>query len=758
MQDDAAQFLSELVALAEPQQVITHCYHVDHRQQVHHRREFPTHLIYPEDGPQEFEQLINTWANASEGQILDGTGLCVGQIGRYKMADGIWTKHHQELQVRSIFNLPVSTDGQSTRTEQYSLIGLLCHSGTEHQSGHFFAILAYRGLYWLVDDGAFPRPITKLQTMMKTQIVQVWAMPSKLLLPANIPHDLDVKNTESAELEHRTKRQCLGGIKFDFANVTSLGQAVRQWLTGRERIPVFLAETHLAQDDHEKVLQWLSTRGFGVMGQAAAQSPKGGRHGGLLLVYPAHLHFHFVQKQIIDGCGWYAVHWTFDNFELIIVMVYFKCGEGLQGATNSLLWSGLMTFATAISKPLIVIGDFNLTPEEFMTTTIGTVLQMQVVATGEETCQSGRELDWALVTNYLAADVRIKNDWHVPFKPHSMLHVQLDCDITEVVVQQNQRFQPAPKVENIQLEWSQIPKHEPTVKWLHMDTNDLTQKVGSLYHKIERYVLHQHDRPRYGRGTQLQYIQKPLADPSKPWIWKRGALAFWAQIEVRLQHLRRANKASAVMQHLDRLGWHVQDHWHPDANVTLDGFMLLYHMLNKEHDDEHVQVLLKFSKEQWKLHQETTFSTETQEYRNWMNAASKKGCRGLFRTLKQDEMPYIRPFQHLPRQERMAQRETQWGKIWQLAEQAFEPSTLQALIYKGQQQAVELPTIHIHQVWQILRKLPQKAPGLDGAGYDFLRELPYQAMPDIIAILQDTKWDHSKSMECFPHCLVAKEC
>ena len=112
-------------------------------------------------------------------------------------------------------------------------------------------------------------------------------------------------------------------------------------------------------------------------------------------------------------------------------------------------------------------------------------------------------------------------------------------------------------------------------------------------------------------------------------------------------------------------------------------------------------------------------------------------CRGLFRTLKKDEMPYIRPFQHLPRQDRVAQREVQWGKIWQLADQAFEPSTLQALIYKGQQQAVELPTIHIHQVWQIIRKLPQKAAGLDGTGFDFLRELPYQAMTDVIALMQD---------------------
>ena len=82
--------------------------------------------------------------------------------------------------------------------------------------------------------------------------------------------------------------------------------------------------------------------------------------------------------------------------------------------------------------------------------------------------------------------------------------------------------------------------------------------------------------------------------------------------------------------------------------------MLPYQMLFTEHDDEHVQVLLKFSKEQWTLHQDEVFATETQEYRTWMIAASQKGCRGLFRTLKKDEMPYIRPFQSRPRTERMA--------------------------------------------------------------------------------------------------------
>lgn len=117
IQDDASYFLSEMVELAQPKQVSTHYFQVDLRQQVHRRKEFPTHLLFP---------------------------LWVVQIGRYKLDDGIRTKHHQVLNVPSIFNLPITEDGHTTKTEQYSLLGLLCHSGTAHQSGHFFAVYAYR--------------------------------------------------------------------------------------------------------------------------------------------------------------------------------------------------------------------------------------------------------------------------------------------------------------------------------------------------------------------------------------------------------------------------------------------------------------------------------------------------------------------------------------------------------------------------------------------------------------------------------------
>lgn len=130
-----------------------------------------------------------------------------------------------------------------------------------------------------------------------------------------------------------------------------MGQAVRQWVGGRSRTPIFVAETHLDPDDHQETAQWLSARGFGVLGAPAAQSPKGGTFGGLMIIYPAHKHFHHVQQQMIDGCGWVATMWTFSNLQLIMIVAYFKCGEGVQGKTNAALRAGLISFVTGVNQP-----------------------------------------------------------------------------------------------------------------------------------------------------------------------------------------------------------------------------------------------------------------------------------------------------------------------------------------------------------------------------------------------------------------------
>ena len=307
VQDDASHFLMDLARLANSEKVIKGYYHVDYRQQVHRRESFPIHLISQwTEHEQELEQLISEWANTAEGQVADGRGLWVGQIGRYELREGEWTKHHQVLNAPTIFNIPYTEDGNMTKTEQYSLIGLLCHSGEQHKQGHYYAVYVYRGVFWLVDDVSYPRPIPELTDSIKRQIVQVWAIPSAELLPEDIKSEFPSGCIEQLEEPPSQKRKKLVGINFAFANVTQLGHQVRQWLLSRSRTPIMLVETHLNHEDFAKTSQWFAARGFGVLGWPAAESIKGGTHGGHMLLYPAHMHFHFIDKQVIEGCGWYA--------------------------------------------------------------------------------------------------------------------------------------------------------------------------------------------------------------------------------------------------------------------------------------------------------------------------------------------------------------------------------------------------------------------------------------------------------------------
>ena len=187
-----------------------------------------------------------------------------------------------------MFHLPVCYDGQTTRTEQYSLVGLLCHTGDGHKSGHFYAVFIYRGLYWLVDDGAYPRALPYLQDNIKQQIVQVWAIPSKQLLPEHLRCDFPTSQSNVVSSEPDAKRRCQEGIDFAFANVTSLGHEVRQWVGDRPRTPIFVVETHLGEEDHFRTMQWFSSPGLSAMGYAAAESPKGGTNGGIMLIFPPH--------------------------------------------------------------------------------------------------------------------------------------------------------------------------------------------------------------------------------------------------------------------------------------------------------------------------------------------------------------------------------------------------------------------------------------------------------------------------------------
>ena len=159
-------------------------------------------------------------------------------------------------------------------------------------------------------------------------------------------------------------------------------------------------------------------------------------------------------------------------------------------------------------------------------------------------------------------------------------------------------------------------------------------------------------------------------------------------------------------------------------------------MLWRQHDEEHIYVLLKFAKQLRDLHQTESFQKETEEYRQWLTQAAHHGCRGLFRTLKKDELPFLRPFQDLPRTQRMPKRVEQWGEIWSVQEQPKPIACMEQLISKGQQEAKQLPFMTDEHIWRTIKSLSIKAPGLDGIGFDFLRTLPREAMRDLRELFQ----------------------
>lgn len=79
-------------------------------------------------------------------------------------------------------------------------------------------------------------------------------------------------------------------------------------------------------------------------------------------------------------------------------------------------------------------------------------------------------------------------------------------------------------------------------------------------------------------------------------------------------------------------------------------------------------------------HQKRAHDTETEE-------AQGKGCRGFFRTIKRDEMPYKR-CQNKPRIERMPLRLEQWGAIWWLELKPLQLPSLEELKLAGIQEAI----------------------------------------------------------------------
>ena len=90
--------------------------------------------------------------------------------------DGIVTKHTKPLNPYGTFRVPRSLDGFARTSSQLVSAVLICHKGPSHETGHYFAILIYRDLMWIADDGKAPTHLPHLTPKLASQLIQVWAV------------------------------------------------------------------------------------------------------------------------------------------------------------------------------------------------------------------------------------------------------------------------------------------------------------------------------------------------------------------------------------------------------------------------------------------------------------------------------------------------------------------------------------------------------------------------------------------------------
>ena len=679
------------------------------------------------------EHIVDEWTRQDGGQAFQkNQSILVLQISRFAWIRGAWTKHQQQLHFGDQIELPVSGDGQTTSSETYKIGGLIMHSGADHHSGHYTTIHKFHDINWFADDDAPPSPLTEIHERHRREVVQVWCVKEQGVQESTTER----KKQKAAEQEpfNPKRRRGENQLYIQMANVTMMGKDVVKWLQSQPTVPIMLVETHMQGEALIQRERMLARQGWKTISVEANQTERGGTNGGFMIVHPISCHMHKVKHYTIEGCGWMAVQWQFDNWAIILILVYFKTGEGIQGQTNAQLWARLTTFTQHLQLPYIVIGDFNVEPGEVAATTIVEHMGGSLLATGQETTLQGSELDWSIVSKNLKPACRLQVQWEVPFKPHGMLVMSIEQEVKELQVAQLIKYPPIPRLEFVRKKWEEC-EQSVQVEVLDDHVTNVDQKYGEWSAQAEAFVSQNMPGAKQGRGVRIDIEYKPLVDGVKNWVWKRGSLAYWGQFHSRItagMNSKGINGKGRV--HIEQMLWQVEKHWVTQDNV--EGFKervqsLIWHW--EEHEANLVMCQIEASEEEIKR---TTLEEETDQYRQWLKSGEAKGLRSLFRSLSKEQAAYVRPFQDKPFLERMPLRVKQWTDIWGSLESQVHIPGLRDLIKAGREQGAQLEEISVTHALRVAKRLPQKANGIDGISNDLIRQLPYEGMRSLVQMME----------------------
>ena len=525
-------------------------------------------------------------------------------------------------------------------------------------------------------------------------------------------------------------------LTFVSANVTRWRKDLAPWIGQHRPSVCILQETHVHPDQGDLIATHMAPFGYNVLSVPGHPTGSGGTSGGFAVCYRKHLDVRTVHQYVHQGTGFQAVAMRVRNFDCFFVNVYLKAGEGFQSSTNALILSHLIPFLRSVRGEFVAVGDFNEDFEILAGTSIAQEAKGQWISAGESTCAGGGNIDFGLLSPCLATGASLNLDWITPFAPHAALHWTLSLQHLEVNLPQLCRFksvpvQPQPfhplqaTTDSAGQPGCQFqPAQDPTMLGVRVVNHDLSGFFANLSGAIELSVY----GVMQGRGSIPKMSRSKLLTPVMPAAsWGGSETSFWNRVVVWLEGcVRKFHASSFALGAAKRIPemWH-GNHSQQEAFVT-DLVALL-----RDHSEALVQPLLQVAREQRKYHAQAWAKQKSSSYICWLKHSSQKGMRPLFRSVKAEEAIHIRPFTDAPVQERIYLRWRQWFDLW-TQPTGVDPELLCELRRRAVEQAGSLDPIPLDKAVAYFKKVPTKAPGLDGWTCEVLHNLQPNAVQAIL--------------------------
>ncbi|CAE7457975.1 unnamed protein product [Symbiodinium sp. CCMP2592] len=410
------------------------------------------------------------------------------------------------------------------------------------------------------------------------------------------------------------------------------------------------------------------------------------------------------------------------GFDLYVVNVYLKSGEGFQSSTNAGIIASLLSFVRSVRGAFAILGDFNEDFETLSSTHIGEEARAVWVGPGTSTWSGGGQIDFGLISNSLATCAAVQLDWNTPSRPHAALHWQLDVALLHQKMPQLKGFKPA----QLDSQPFQLSTDRPEVTILDEQvTDELTLDFAALSCAVEMSVYGQ----AQGRGANILLHRAPLPVQGAPNAgWGGKASAFWCRFLGWIKTVR--NSGWHVSGFGQQAGDQLKDVWYGDA-TSLQDFASALAIASQQCDPAALLALEPVATAQHRHHTEAFKQANTKQYTKWLSAALVKGMKPLYKCLKSTESPCDRPFRNLSLQDRVYQRWKQWHDIW-CQPVTTDPHLLAEVKARAIDQAKHLPPINFEKAVKLFKKFPAKAPGADGWTAQMLNNLSEEAVRAVI--------------------------